>query len=54
MVHQHALMESISANLHGFLHQINRHMKKPDKKFLRKLETRDSHLLFASEIGDCP
>ena len=35
MVRQHALMESISANLHGFLHKINRHMKKPDKKFIQ-------------------
>lgn len=35
MVRQHALMESISANLHGFLHQIDGNMKKPDKKFLQ-------------------
>ena len=35
MVRQHALMESLSANLHGFLHKINRHMKKPDKEFLQ-------------------
>jgi len=35
MVRQHAVMESISANLHGFLHRINAHLTKPGKKFLR-------------------
>lgn len=35
MVRQHALMESISANLHGFLHQIDGNMSRPDQKFLQ-------------------
>jgi hypothetical protein len=28
-------MESISANLHGFLHQIDGNMSRPDQKFLQ-------------------
>jgi hypothetical protein len=28
-------MESLSANMHGFLHRINAHLTKPGKKFLR-------------------
>jgi len=35
MVRQHALMESLSANLHGFLHQINGNVSRPDRKFLQ-------------------
>ena len=35
MVRQHALMESISANLHGFLHQINGNLSRSDQKFLQ-------------------
>jgi len=35
MVRQHALMESLSANLHGFLHQINGNVSRPDQKFLQ-------------------
>jgi hypothetical protein len=35
MVRQHALMESLSASLHGFLHQINGNLSRPDQKFLQ-------------------
>ena len=35
MVRQHALMESLSANLHGFLHQIDGNMSRPNQKFLQ-------------------
>ena len=35
MVRQYALMESLSANLHGFLHQINGNLSRPDQKFLQ-------------------
>jgi hypothetical protein len=31
MVRQHALMESLSANLHGFLHQIDGNMSRRDR-----------------------
>lgn len=34
MVRRHALMESVSANLHEFLHSINARLKRPQKKFL--------------------
>ena len=35
MVRQQALMESLSENLHGFLHQINGNLSRPDQKFLQ-------------------
>lgn len=35
MVKAHALMESVSANLHEFLHEIDAEMTRPQKKFLR-------------------
>ena len=35
MLRQHALMESLSASLHGFLHQINGNLSCPDQKFLQ-------------------
>jgi hypothetical protein len=35
MIRTHALMESISANLHDFLHIINPDLTRPQKKFLR-------------------
>ena len=35
MVRQYALMESLLANLHGFLHQINGNLSRPDQKFLQ-------------------
>lgn len=35
MVRAHALMESISANLHEFLHSIDTDLSRPQKKFLR-------------------
>ncbi len=35
MVRQHALMDSLSASLHGFLHQIDGDLSRPDQKFLR-------------------
>ena len=35
MVRQHALMESLSASLRGFLHQINGDLSRPDQKFLQ-------------------
>jgi len=35
MVKRHALMESVSSNLHGFLKQIGKNLSMPDKKFLR-------------------
>ena len=34
MVRQYALMESLSASLHGFLHQIGGNLSRPDQKFL--------------------
>lgn len=35
MVKRHALMESVSSNLHGFLKQIGKNLSIPDKKFVR-------------------
>jgi len=35
MLRQHALMESLSASLHGFVHQINGNLSRPDQKFLQ-------------------
>jgi len=35
MVRLHSLMESISANLHAFLHSIDADLNRPEKKFLR-------------------
>lgn len=35
MVRQYALMESLSASMHGFLHQINGNLSRPDQKFLK-------------------
>lgn len=35
MVRTHALMESVSANLHEFLEQISAELTRPQKKFLR-------------------
>jgi len=35
MVRQHALMESLSASLRGFLHQINGNLSRPHQKFLQ-------------------
>ena len=35
MVQTHALMESVSANLHEFLEQISVEQTKPQKNFLR-------------------
>jgi len=35
MVKRHALMESVSSNLHGFLKQIGKNLSMPDKKFVR-------------------
>ena len=35
MVRQHALMESLSANLHGFLHQTNGNLFRPYQKFIQ-------------------
>jgi len=35
MLKAHALMESVSANLHEFLHSIDTDLTRPRKKFLR-------------------
>ena len=35
MLKAHALMESVSANLHEFLHSIDTDLTRPQKKFLR-------------------
>ena len=35
MARTHALMESVSANLHEFLHSIDADLTKPQKKLLR-------------------
>jgi len=50
MLKAHALMESVSANLHEFLHSMDTDLTRPRKKFLSRLDRLEEHLNASDDL----